>query len=340
MTFASPQYLLLLAALPLAVGAVYWAVRSREAALARIGNPDLVRRLTASVNTRGRLTASALTIAALGLAILALARPQWGESMQVVERRGIQMMVAIDVSKSMLAEDVRPNRLARAKLEVFDLMRLLRGDEMGLALFAGSAFVQFPLTFDFATARAFLEYAGPDAIRRQGTAMEQAIRVSMRGLADDQPSQKVILIVSDGEEQEGDAVSAAREAAESGVVVYTLGIGTAEGEPIPTTDRFGNDAGYLQDKQGNVVLSRIDEQTLQAVAEAGGGKYIRGGDGINAAEQIAVELSQLQRTTMEHELESIRVERFQLFAGAAIALLIVGELVSARRRDAARGAAA
>ena len=332
MTFENPQYLMLLAALPIAAGVVYWAMRSRDSALARIGSSELVRRLTADTNAGGRAGRSVLTITALGLAILALAQPQWGESTQVVERRGMQLMVALDVSRSMLAEDLRPNRLTRAKLEVHDLIRRLSGDEIGLVLFAGAAFVQFPLTYDYATARTFLDNSNPDMIARQGTVLEEAIDVSMAGLSDDRPSQKVILIISDGENQEGQAVAAAERAAEAGIAVYTIGIGSPEGEPIPVTNVTGMQVGYVYDRQGNLVLSRLNEQVLRDVAEAGGGTFIRAGGRPTAADQIARELDGLQRTTVESQIETTGVERFQLFVGLAIVMLIAGELITNRRR--------
>ena len=333
MTFANPQFLYLLAALPLAVATVYWGARSRRLALARLGSPDLVRRLADGVNERGRSLASALALAALALSIIALARPQWGESAYVVERRGVQIMVALDVSRSMLARDAKPTRLDRAKLEIYDLMRQLDGDEIGLALFAGAAFIQFPLTFDLATARTFLDYADPQAIGRQGTDIEQAIRVSLRGLADDRPSQKAIIVISDGERQEGEAAAAAKEAAELGVAVFTVGVGESDGAEVPTLDAFGNVTGY----PGGSVLSRMDEGELRAIADAGGGVYIHANESVNAADALAAELNRMQQTTMEHELENVKVERFQLFAAAAVALLIARELIPGRKRRKPRG---
>lgn len=330
MTFSNPQFLYLLAALPLAAAAIYWGARSRRNALARLGNPDLTRRLADSVSRRGRLLASALAVLALGMSIIALARPQWGESAQVVERRGVHLMIALDVSRSMLARDIQPTRLDRAKLEIYDLMRQLDGDEVGLALFAGAAFIQFPLTFDIATARTFLDYAEPRAIGRQGTDIEKAIRVSMLGLADDRPSQKAIIIFSDGERQEGEAVAAAQEAAESGAAVFTVGVGGTEGAAVPTLDAWGNIESYPDNP---AVLSRLDERELREIADAGGGVYIHAGESANAADMLAAELNRLQQTTMEHELEAVKVERFQIFAAAAIALLIARELIPSRRRD-------
>ena len=211
-TFANPQYLLLLAVLPIAIGVVYWAVQNRSRTLERIGSPTLVRRLTANVNTKGRMVGRALTIAALALAIVALARPQWGESLQTVEREGVQIIIALDVSRSMLAEDVKPSRLVRAKLEIADLMQRLQGDEVGLVLFSGAAFLQFPLTFDYLSAKNFIENANTEMITRQGTNIEQAIEVASRSFSEELISQKVILIITDGENQDGNAVEAAREA--------------------------------------------------------------------------------------------------------------------------------
>lgn len=333
MTFANPQFLYLLAALPFALAAAYWGARSRRLALARFASPELARRLADSVNARGRTLAAALAILALGLSVIALARPQWGESAQVVERRGIQLMIALDVSRSMLAEDVKPTRLDRAKLEIYDLMRQLDGDEIGLALFAGAAFIQFPLTFDLATARTFLDYADPGVIGRQGTDIEEAIRVSLRGLADDRPSQKAIIIISDGEHQEGEAVAAAQEAAESGVTVFAVGVGEPDGAELPELDAFGNVLGYPND---DAILSRINEDELRRIAEAGGGIYIHASESVNAADMLSQELARLQRTTMEHEMENVKVERFQLFAAAAVALLIARELIPSRRRVKSR----
>lgn len=330
MTFANPQFLYLLAALPLAVAAIYWGARSRRLALARLGSPELVRRLADSVNERGRSLASAMAVAALALSIIALARPQWGESAYVVERRGAQVMVALDVSRSMLARDAKPTRLDRAKLEIYDLTQRLGGDEIGLTLFAGDAFIQFPLTFDLATARTFLDYAEPNVIGRQGTDIEEAIRVSLRGLADDRPSQKAIIVISDGERQEGEAVAAAEEAADLGVTVFTVGVGDEEGAEVPNLDAFGNVTDYPSGV--GAILSRIDEGELRAIADAGGGVYVHANESTNAAAALAAELSRMEQTTMEHELENVKVERFQLFAAAAAALLIARELMPSRRR--------
>ena len=338
MTFGNPQLLVLLAVVPVAAGLVGWAYFARRRALSRFGDPILVRRLIGSANTPWQLAKSVLMIAALALIVLAAARPQWGETEQIVERHGVQLMVALDISRSMLAEDIRPDRLTRAKLEAADLLERLHGDEVGLVLFSGAAFIQFPLTFDYATARTFLDRADTEMIARQGTVLDEAISVSMVGLNNDRAGHKAIVIISDGEDdqQESDYVRAANRAADAGLTVYTIGVGTSDGEPIPIKDTWGNVVGYQEDGDGNMVLSRINEDVLKSVAEAGGGRYVLAGGSTSAAAVIAEELDSLEKTIVESEITNARIERFQWFAIGAIALLIASQLIPSRRRSAIR----
>lgn len=239
-------------------------------------------------------------------------------------------MVALDISKSMLAEDLRPNRLGRAKLEIASLMDKLGGDEVGLVLFSGAAFLQFPLTFDYATARTFLENAEPGMISRPGTVVGEAIDVAIGGFDEQSAGQKVILIVTDGESHEGDPVQAAGEALEQGVVVFTLGLGAGEGEPIPAVDEFGRDAGFIRDQQGNVVLSRLDEETLVQIAREGGGAYYRSSADGSAIDDLVDDLASLKKDAFAQEIETRRIERFQLFLLAALIALVLSELVPDR----------
>ena len=333
MTFANPQYLYFLAALPVAVAIALLAARMRRRELSRIGDPVLVGRLTGSASAARRIARHALTIAALGLAIVAIARPQWGETEQIVERHGVQLMVALDVSRSMLAEDAAPNRLERAKLEVADMLQRLHGDEVGLALFAGAAFIQFPLTFDYATARTFLDNADPEMIGRQGTAIAEAIDVSMRGLDNDRVGHKAIVLISDGEDDReySDAIAAARRAANAGMTVFTMGVGASDGEPIPMRDRWDNLLGYQEDGDGNLVLTRVDETILRNVAEAGGGKFVMAGGANRAGAAIAEELDNLEKSIVESEISSAKVERFQWFAALSVLLLALGRAIPERR---------
>ena len=233
MTFVNPIFLYGLLLLPLATLFLWWAQRRRQRDLARLGNPVLVQRLSSTVNQRGRRWKDALWLVVLAALLVALARPQWGSVTETVEQEGIEVMVALDISKSMLAQDVKPDRLSRAKMEIADLMERLGGDEIGLVLFSGASFVQFPLTSDYATARTFLDNARPEVISRPGTAIGDAIQTAMRGFDMNRPSQKVIVLITDGEDHEGDALAMARTAAEQGIRIYTIGFGSPEGEPKP-----------------------------------------------------------------------------------------------------------
>lgn len=333
MTFANPQLLLLLAAVPLAAGLVVWAYFARRRALSRFGEPALVQRLIGSTNNPGRLVKSGLAIAALALVVLAIARPQWGETEQIVERHGVQLMVALDISRSMLAEDVRPNRLTRAKLEIADLLDQLHGDEVGLVLFSGESFVQFPLTYDYSTAETFLNNADTGMVKRQGTNLAEAINLSIQGLDNERAGHKAIVVVSDGEEgqDEPDSLRAVNAAADAGLTVFTMGIGTSEGEPIPVRDNWGNLVEYQEDGDGNMVLSRLNEDVLKRIAEAGGGRYVLAGGSISAAAVIAQEIDTLEKTIVESETTNTRVERFQWFVVGAIVLLIASQLMPDRR---------
>jgi len=336
MSFGQVDFLYLLFTLPVAGAALWWSLRRRKTDIQRIGNPDLIARLYTSVNQRGRKAKLTLWFVALALVIVALSRPQWGSQVEIVEQEGSQVMIALDISNSMLAEDIKPDRLTRAKLEISDLMTKLGGDEIGLVLFSGAAFIQFPLTFDYTTARSFLENAHPGMISRQGTAIGEAIETAIKGFDETRPSQRVIVILTDGEDHEGDPVKAASAASKEGVLVYTVGLGTNRGQPIPEPGTFNGNTQYMRDRQGQTVLSRLDEDTLKAIARAGRGRYFRAGGSPSAADSIAAELSGLQKTSVESEFETRRIERFQLFLAAALIAMVATELIPDRIRPKRR----
>jgi Ca-activated chloride channel family protein len=272
-----------------------------------------------------------LWFAALVTLVVALARPLWGSQVLVKVQEGVEVMVVLDVSVSMLSEDVKPNRLARAKLTVEELMDRLGGNDVGLVIFAGAAFVQFPLTSDLYTARLFLESAGPGSISRPGTALEEAIRVALDGFAENRAAGRVVLLLTDGEGHEGDPLAAAKEAAALGVTIHAIGFGSPGGEPIPLRDETGNVVGYKRNAQGEVVLSRLDEATLQQIVAGTGGLY-RSGFGEEGVEDIVEAIASLETGQTEEQFEVHGVERFEWFAGAAFLALGAGTLVGDRRR--------
>jgi Ca-activated chloride channel family protein len=341
MTLVKPVFLYGLFLLPLMGLFLWWASRRRKEDLARLGNLALVQRLSSTANWRGRRWRDALWLVVVALLFVSLARPTWGTETEVVEQEGIQVMVALDVSKSMLAQDIKPDRLSRAKMEIADLMSRLGGDEIGLVLFSGASFVQFPLTADYATALTFLDNARPEVISRPGTAIGDAIGTAMAGFDAKRASQKVILLITDGEDHEGDAVAMAEQAAEQGILIYTIGFGSPQGEPIPETNQQGEITGYKRGENGDVILSRLDEATLREVAKAGGGQYFLATADGSELVALAGELDALQKAELSAQLETRGIERFQGFLLVALALMVVSELIPDRvvRRAVQRRAA-
>jgi len=327
MNFANPNILWGLLFLPLAMLFLYWAERNRQNAIRKLGQPGLIDRLSFSVNWRGRRWQSRLWLLALTLIIITLARPQWGTEVQMIEQEGLQVMVALDVSQSMLAQDIKPDRLTRAKLEINDLMHKMNGDQVGLVLFSGASFLQFPLTSDYDTAGIFLNNASPAAISRPGTEIGDAIRTAMSGFNEQQSSQKVLVIVTDGENHQPDAISEAEKAAADGVLIYTIGFGSSEGEPIPEFASDGTFLHYKTDKDGQTVLTYLDEATLQAIAQTGNGRYYRAAADGSEMDALIADLASLQRAQLDSRFESTPIERYQIFLTAAVLVLILSELI-------------
>jgi Ca-activated chloride channel family protein len=330
MSFGQPQFLYALVLLPVMAAFMALAARQRRLAILKIGDASLLDRLTSGISRRGRRWRAGLLLAATALTVLALARPQWGSQVEVVERKGAQIMVALDVSESMLAEDVLPNRLTRAKLEVVELMSRLSGDEIGLVLFSGTSFIQHPLTGDYSTARVFLESARPGVISRPGTALGDAMLTALQGFDTLRPSQRVVLLLTDGEGHEGNPISAAQRLADDGVIVYVIGFGSPEGEPIPEYDGRGQRIGYKLDRQGEIVFSKLDEATLQEIATVTDGSYYRAGAGSAAVEDLVAQMQNIQREELESDFGTRPIERFQLFLLASLAALVLAELMPRR----------
>jgi Ca-activated chloride channel family protein len=245
------------------------------------------------------------------------------------------MVLALDVSASMLVSDVRPNRLQRAKREIAGVFDRLAGDRVGLVVFAGDAFVQCPLTLDASAARLLLDAVDARSAGRPGTAVAEAIKTAAGMFEQDEKQFKILIIVTDGESHEGDALAEAEVAAEQGIRIYTVGVGTPAGEPVPVYDEEGQEAGFKKDEGGQVVLSKLDEVTLQKVAVATGGRYFRAGPAEMELDELFSELDKLEKKEMEGRLFTQFEERFQYFLLPALAFLLL-ELVlpeTRRRRD-------
>jgi Ca-activated chloride channel family protein len=331
MIFANPQFLTALLLIPAAALLLIWAGRRRARALSHLGDPSLIDRLSDSINRRGRRWRSILHLGALALLIIALARPQWGSEVREIEQEGLQLVVALDVSQSMMAQDIKPSRLDRAKLEIADLTERLDGDEIALVLFSGASFVQVPLTSDYLTALNYLDSAGPNSISRPGTVIGDAIQAARGAFDPELSSQKVLVLMTDGEDKETDPLTAAKEAAGEDILIYTIGFGTPEGEPVPELSPTGEVIGYKQDQQGEIVLSSLDEITLQEIADIGSGQYYRASADGRELDQLLAEIDNLQQAQLQSRFEVQHIERFQIFLAMATAALVLGELIPDRR---------
>lgn len=333
MRFGSSQWLWGLLLIPLLLGYLIWAARQRARLAARFAEPGLWRQLAGEAKLAAIRWKPILFIIAVALVIVGLAGPQWGARAVMLQRRGLDIVVALDVSRSMLAADVKPNRLERAKREISAVLDRLKGDRIGLVVFSGDAFVQCPLTLDAAAARMLLDATGINSGGRPGTAVSEAIEAAI-GMYDEGEKQfKVLILVTDGEGTEGDALAAAQSAAEQGIRIYSVGVGTPQGEPIPDYDERGNQIGFKKDEGGQVVLSKLDEVTLQKVALATEGRYFRAGPSHMELDALFDELSTLEKKEMEGRLFTEFEQRFHYFLLPAFLLLALEMAIPRRTRN-------
>ncbi len=333
MDFTEPKYLYLLGLIPFVAIFLIWAVSQRKAALSKLGEYHLVLSLSDSVSCPKRRWKIALWFVTLIFIVVAVARPIWGTQVTVNAQKGVEVMVALDVSCSMFAEDIKPNRLERAKLTIEELMAELGGNDVGLVIFSGAAFVQFPLTADFYTARSFLDSVGPWSISRQGTVLDEAINVSMDGFPEERNTSRVILLLTDGEGHEGDPIAATQKASEQDVIIHAIGFGSSDGEPIPVRDGNGNLTGYKKDSSGEMVFSYLDENILQQITDETDGLYFRASASGEEVDAIVDSIAALETGENEEQFQVKGMERFEWFAGVALLFLTAEMLIDDRKRS-------
>ena len=300
---------------------VYYLLRLQQRRrLKKFGDPELVKQLMPDVSRWRPLVKFCLLELVLTLLIVMLARPQMTGRITKVERQGIEMVIALDISNSMLAEDVSPNRLNRAKMMIESLLAKFKDDRIALVVFAGDAFVQLPITSDFVSAKMFLNDITPSLIHNQGTDLARAISLSSMSFTQQEGIGKAIILITDGEDHEGGAEEAAKEAHDNGCNIFMLGIGTAAGAPVPDPDAQSG-SRYIVDETGTKVLSRLNEQMCREVAKAGGGSYIHVTNNSNAQSQLEEELKKLERG--EFNVTSDYDEQYQAVGIIALLLLIL-----------------
>ena len=308
------------------------AHRRRREALATFVAAALLPAVAPDLDLRRRTLRAALLVAAALCVVLALAGPMWGFRWQEVRREGIDLVVALDTSRSMLATDVKPNRLGRAKLAIQDLVAELRGDRVALVAFAGTAFVQCPLTLDYGAFGQSLEAIDVGIIPRGGTSLTAAIDTSLEALEGRQGKHQALVLITDGEDHEGQVKEAAKRAADRGVKVYTVGIGTTEGELVP-----GEAGGFVKDRKGQVVKSRLDEETLKQVAVDTGGVYLHAaGASLGLTELYRDYIDTMEKRELATTLERRFEQRYQIPLVFALLLLLAEPLVGERRLPARR----
>ncbi|MDD4490158.1 MAG: VWA domain-containing protein [Paludibacter sp.] len=317
--FAEPEYLFLLMVVPvLTLIFVFYRIRKRKN-IATFGDPALLKELMPNVSTVRPTVKFIIQMVVLTLLVIVLARPQFGTKAEEVKRQGIEVMIALDISNSMMATDVAPNRLAKSKQILSQLIDNMSNDKVGLVVFAGDAFTQLPITADYVSAKMFLSTISPKLIARQGTAIGSAIDLSIKSFNPKSPASKAIILITDGENHEDNAVEAARLAQNEGIVVHVIGMGRPEGAPIPIEGTMS----FWKDKDGNVVVSKLNEAMCNDIASAGQGVYVRA-DNTNAAlRAVSNELDQLAKTELTSTTFSNYNEQFQSFAIIALVLLLM-----------------
>lgn len=323
--FASYKFLWLLLLVPIIPAGYAIAMAMRKRRINRFGDPRMVAQLMPHYSRAKGWVRIILFTLAFFFFVIGLARPQIGAKLSERQTKGAEIMICLDVSNSMLAQDYTPCRLERAKLAISSLVDKLHEDRIGLIIFAGSSFVQLPVTTDYVSAKMFLSSIDAGSVPVQGTAIGDAIHTAMKSFSAQSEKSRVIILISDGENHEDDAVAAARDAAQAGIRIYTVGVGSAAGQPVPV------DGELLRDKDGNIVVSRLDEKTLRQVADAGGGAYIQAGNEEFGLNPIINDIR-----AMEGELFSSVVfeeydEQYMYFFAIALILLVLEMLVGERR---------
>uniref|UniRef100_UPI00186653D6 VWA domain-containing protein n=1 Tax=Luteolibacter marinus TaxID=2776705 RepID=UPI00186653D6 len=316
------------------------ADRRRRADLDKLAHPRFHERLVAGWSPVLRWIRRSLWLAAVMALAVAAARPQYGYEWREVKRRGIDILFAVDTSRSMLAEDLVPNRLERARLGILDFLDQLEGDRVGLVPFAGTAFALCPLTLDYDAFRESLNTLNTDLIPQQGTDLASAIHEAGRLLDAEGNNQRFLVLITDGEDLEGEALKAAEEAAKEGTTIYTVGVGAADGQMIPVRDRYGRQE-FLKDENGEVVRTKLDAGTLEKIAAATGGLYVplgRGAEGLDAIYQQRLAL--VPKSELAQQLEKVPLERFQWPLGVAVLLLSLQAVLGERRRERKKAALA
>ena len=333
--FENPEYLYAFAVLPVLLFLFLVYLKWKKRATSRLGETKLLQSLMPDTSKYRSSIKFGLKLLALALLFIGWANPQWGSKKEEVKRKSVDVLLALDISTSMFAQDIPPNRLERAKRFAEGLVEKLKGERIGLVLFAGSAYLQMPVTTDYAAAKLFVRSANPDLAGTQGTAISEAIGLARRTFDEDDGSHKALIIITDGEDHDGDANEEAAAARDDGIFLFTVGVGTSNGSFIPINVRGRED--YKRDNTGQPVRSKLNEEMLREVAESGDGSYFHISEGNAVAEGLKNRIEQMEKRELEVRSFTEYNSYFQYFVAAGLLLLIIEFLISYRRVGWTRG---
>jgi Ca-activated chloride channel family protein len=326
---ANPEYLYALLVIPVLIALFWYSRIRRKQALALFGQKEILSVLMPNVSSGRPVLKFVILMLALGSIIIAIARPQFGSKLKTEKRKGIELIIALDVSNSMMAEDIEPNRLERSKRAISQLVDKLSNDKIGLIVFAGDAYTQLPITADYVSAKLFLNSISTNIVATQGTAIGAAIELGMKSFNPQFQGSKAMIIITDGENHEDDAIGAAKAAAEQGIVIYTIGMGLPQGGPIP--DYSNGMKSYRKDREGNTVVTKLDEPMLQKIAEAGKGAYIRANNAQVGLNNLFSEVNKMEKSELETQIYADYDDKFQYFIGLALFLILLDFMVLERK---------
>lgn len=325
-----PENFWFLLGVPILIGLYFgyrWMIKRN---LTRFGAPELMKQLTTNFSISRTNWKFILVVFIYIFLVLALVDPQFGSKIEKVQRKGIELVIALDVSNSMLAEDIQPNRLSRAKRAISKLVGRLENDRIGLLVFAGDAYVQVPVTNDFSAAKMFLSTISTDIVPVQGTSIDAALELAMRSFTPESELEKAVIIITDGENHEASAVELAQEASEKGITVHTLGMGSPEGAPIPIRKVNGQPI-FQKDENGKIVVTKLNQKILQEVAAAGGGEYVLANNTTVGLNTLFDHINSMEKKEIESRIYSNYQHQFQYPLGIAILLLIFEILLGNRK---------
>jgi Ca-activated chloride channel family protein len=301
----------------------------KKKALRRLGDINLVNGLVPDMSRIRPVIKFILQLIAFLSGVILIARPQFGSKIEDVKKQGVEVIIALDVSNSMLAEDIQPDRLTRAKQAISRLVDDLENDKIGLIVFAGDAYIQIPITTDYISAKMFLSSISPNMVPKQGTAIGAAINLGLRSFSPGEGKSKAMIIITDGENHEDDPVKAAEDASKAGIVIHTVGIGSSNGVPIPVVVNGKKD--YLKDRDGNIVVTKLDEDILKKIALSTNGNYVRASNSNIGLDEIYDQIKKMKKQDLESTMYTEYNDQFQIFAAIAFLFLIADFMIMERK---------